>query len=138
MTTRKIQKILCPVDFSETSASALRYARALASCWNADIVVLHAYPAQRRRHFTEARIEHLSPRGSDTQTVAKKALEEKGDEWFKIQEDRTKLMKKYYKKVEKQVSLRAAVSWMQVEHRLSLLIDLQIAAAVPIVEPIKK
>ena len=57
-------------------------------------------------------------------------------EWFKIQEDRNKLMKKYYNKIQKQVSLRVGVSWMQIEHRLSLLINLQIASVVPIVEPI--
>ena len=59
-------------------------------------------------------------------------------EWFKVQEDRVKVMQKYYKKVEKQVSLRTAVRWMQVEHRLNLLINLQLASATPLVKPIGK
>jgi len=59
-------------------------------------------------------------------------------EWFKLQEDRVKLMKKYYDKAEKQISPRVAARWMQVEHRLWLLISLQIASEVPLIEPIEK
>ena len=59
-----------------------------------------------------------------------------GDEWFKIQEERIKLAKKYYKQVEKQLAPRIAVRWIQIEHRLLLLINLQLAAEVPLVEPL--
>jgi hypothetical protein len=59
-------------------------------------------------------------------------------DWFKLQDDRVALMKKYYKKAEKQISPRVATRWMQVEYRLTMLINLQIAAEVPLVEPIKK
>jgi len=59
-------------------------------------------------------------------------------DWFKLQDDRVALMKKYYKKVENKVSPRVATRWMQVEYRLTMLINLQIAAEVPLVEPIKR
>jgi hypothetical protein len=59
-----------------------------------------------------------------------------GDEWFKIQEERVKMMKKYYKQVSKQPAPRVAVRWVQIEHRLTLLINLQLAAEVPLVEPL--
>ncbi len=59
-----------------------------------------------------------------------------GDDWFKIQEDRIKMTKKYYKQVSKQLAPRVAVRWVQIEHRLSLLINLQLAAEVPLVEPL--
>jgi hypothetical protein len=68
---------------------------------------------------------------TEVQTVA-----DLGDEWFKIQEERIKLQKKYYKEVSKQLSPRVAVRWMQIEQRLSLLINLQLAAEVPLVEPV--
>ena len=58
-------------------------------------------------------------------------------DWFKLQDDRNSLLKKYYKKVEKQTSLRVAVRWIQIEYRLSLLINLQIVAETPMVVPIK-
>jgi hypothetical protein len=68
---------------------------------------------------------------TEVETVAKL-----GDEWFKIQEDRLKLVKKYYKEISKQLVPRIAVRWTQIEYRLSLLISLQIAAEIPLVEPL--
>lgn len=60
------------------------------------------------------------------------------NDWFKLQDDRIKLVKKYYKQIEKDTSLRVAVRWLQVEHRLHLLLHLQIAAEIPMVAPIKR
>jgi len=57
-------------------------------------------------------------------------------DWFKLQEDRVKMMKKYYAKVEKEISPRVAVRWMQVEHRVWLLVQLQMASEIPLIEPI--
>lgn len=59
-----------------------------------------------------------------------------GDEWMKIQQDRVKMNKKYYKQAAKQLAPRVAVRWMQVEHRISLLINLQLAADIPLVQPL--
>lgn len=50
------QRILCPIDFSETSDKALRYAERMAGTVGAEVVVLHAfelpasydYPGQTR------------------------------------------------------------------------------------------
>jgi nucleotide-binding universal stress UspA family protein len=39
----EIKRILCPVDFSDTSEYALRYAVDLASRLNADVHLVHAY-----------------------------------------------------------------------------------------------
>ena len=36
-------RILCPVDFSETSDKALQYAERLAGAAGAEVVVLHAF-----------------------------------------------------------------------------------------------
>ncbi len=40
---RKIQRILCAVDFSETSLEAFRYADDFADWMGAELVVLHAF-----------------------------------------------------------------------------------------------
>ena len=59
-----------------------------------------------------------------------------GDEWIKIEEDRVKMKKKYYKQASKQLAPRVAVRWMQIEHRISLLLNLQLAAQIPLVKPL--
>ena len=57
-------------------------------------------------------------------------------EWFKLQDERNKLMKKYYAKVEKAISPEIALRWMQVEHRVWLLLQLQMASEIPLIEPV--
>ena len=41
----QFNNILCPIDFSETSARALTYATALARWYDAHLEVLHVVPA---------------------------------------------------------------------------------------------
>ena len=53
---------------------------------------------------------------------------------FKIEESRTKLKKKYYKKFEKAVSSIDAARLMQLERQLNLLVDLQIASELPLID----
>ncbi len=59
-------------------------------------------------------------------------------EWLKMQDDKTKLVKKYFKKVEKECSPRIAARWMQIEHRIGLLIDLQLAADTPLIDRVPR
>ena len=54
--------------------------------------------------------------------------------WFKLQDERLSLRKSYFKKAEKAVSSTIAAQWLQVENQLGLLIDLQIAASMPLLE----
>lgn len=60
-----IQRILCPVDFSQTSIRALAYAERLAASTKARLVLLHAFdiPAS----LTYADIENPSDAGVRTQ-----------------------------------------------------------------------
>jgi len=59
-------------------------------------------------------------------------------EWWKLQDEELKLKKKYYAKAEKEIRPRIAARWMQIEHRLSMLIDLQLAAETPLIEPVPR
>jgi len=52
---------------------------------------------------------------------------------FKISESREKLAKKYFKKVEKVTSSITAAKWAMLMHQIDLLIDVQIAAEVPLI-----
>ena len=54
--------------------------------------------------------------------------------WFKLQDERLNLRKSYFKKAEKAVSSTIAAQWLQVENQLGLLIDLQIASSMPLLE----
>ena len=55
-------------------------------------------------------------------------------EWFAIQTDRHKLREKYYKKVAKATSSLVAARFIQVENAVGMLIDLNIAAELPLME----
>src|SRR5215204_1034768 len=55
---------------------------------------------------------------------------------LELEARRQALKGKYYEKVKTAVSPRTAMRFLQVEHQLLLLIDLQIAAALPIAPPV--
>ena len=58
-------------------------------------------------------------------SLARKAID--------VDRRRAGLLEKYYDRVKASLSSRAAIRFLQVEHQLLLLIDLQIAAALPVV-----
>jgi hypothetical protein len=55
-------------------------------------------------------------------------------EWFDLQNDRTKLRQKYYGKISKATSSLVAARFLQVENTLEMLIDLNIAAELPLLK----
>ena len=55
-------------------------------------------------------------------------------DWFALQSGRLKLRKKYFDKVSKAVSPLVAAQFMQVENVVGMLIDIQIAAELPLLE----
>jgi len=59
-------------------------------------------------------------------SLARKAID--------VDRRRAGLLEKYYDRVKASLSSRAAIRFLQVEHQLLLLIDLQIAAALPVVK----
>jgi len=55
-------------------------------------------------------------------------------EWFAMESDYTKLLKKTHAKVAKDISAIVAVQFVLVEYSLTMLVRLQVAAEVPLVE----
>ena len=55
------------------------------------------------------------------------------DQWFKLQEDRLKMYRKYHDKVAKAVNPAVAARFIQVENQLNLVMDIQIAGEMPLV-----
>jgi hypothetical protein len=53
---------------------------------------------------------------------------------FKIESDRSKLRQKYYKKFEKEISPLVGARWLMIERTINNLMDLQIAAEMPLIQ----
>ena len=56
----KVSQILCPVDFSELSNLALKYAAAGAKAYGAKLIVLHAERFELPAYFTPGQIDELT------------------------------------------------------------------------------
>lgn len=68
--------------------------------------------------------------GTMTDEVAKDLLKR----GFKVRESRTKLLKKYSGKMEKSLSPRVAARWVQCEHAIAAVLDLQLADELPLMK----
>ena len=55
-------------------------------------------------------------------------------QWFKLQEDHMKLLKKYFGRIEKDLDSTTAAKWLQIENQINLLIDMQIASNLPLIK----
>jgi hypothetical protein len=53
---------------------------------------------------------------------------------FKVESDRAKLRQKYYKKFAKEVSPLVGARWLMIERTINNLMDLQIAAEMPLIQ----
>lgn len=67
-------------------------------------------------------------------TLTDAQADEMADAWFALQQDRADLRRKYHGRVAKAVSPRIAARFVQVDHVVSMLLDLQIAAELPLIE----
>ncbi len=56
-------------------------------------------------------------------------------ESFKIKEKQLKLKEKYYNKVKKALNPVRAAQWIQLENQLDLILEIQIAQQLPLIEP---
>ncbi len=74
MPTNGFDAILCPVDFSEISANALRYAAQLATCGKARVVAAYASWFEAPPYFTEGMIEDLHRQFSEAAREAEHSL----------------------------------------------------------------
>ena len=68
----------------------------------------------------------------DTMSAAK--ARELADRSFAVEQQKTDLKRKYFKEFEKVLPANRVARFFQVDHRLDLLIDLQIAAQVPLMD----
>ena len=65
-------------------------------------------------------------------SIDQKTWDTLAQKWFKNMQDRLDLWKKYHKKISKAVSPMRAAQFLQVEHQMALLIDVNIASEMPV------
>jgi hypothetical protein len=65
--------------------------------------------------------------------IDQKTAQDSGQRWLELEGKKVDLQKKYFQEVSKAVSPQVAAQFIQLEHRLDLLIDLQVASALPLI-----
>jgi hypothetical protein len=66
--------------------------------------------------------------GSMTDDAAKDIMKE----FFKVRDDRNALLEEYAKKMQRKLPATTVLQWVQVENKLTALLDVQAAAIIPI------
>lgn len=120
--TDKIAIVTQAMDFNEDQAAAFwpvykEYDVEVSKIGDMRIALLQDY-AENYGQMTDAKAAEIMSK------------------WFDLQQKRLDLRKAYYKKFEKAVSGAMAAKFMQVDHQIGLLIDLQIAANLPLLQPV--
>jgi len=110
-----------------------------------EVLTLSAEEGDKFWPIYRAYTQELSVIGDQRMALIKKFAAEYGSvtgesatamaaEWFTMESNYTKLLKKTHAKVAKDISPIVAVQFVQVENALNMLLRLQIAAEIPLVE----
>lgn len=93
--------------------------------------VYDKYQADMKKQFERA-VEMLNKfaanQGSMTDDAAKDILKE----WFKLRDDRNATIKKYAKQMGGGLPPTRVLQWVQIEHKLNALLDVQAAGVIPL------
>ena len=81
----------------------------------------------------DTRLALIKDFAANYENMTEAKAKELAQKTFKLDADRLKLQQKYYQKVEKALSATEAARFIQVERQIRLLIDLQIAAEMPLI-----
>ena len=79
------------------------------------------------------RVAMMKDYAQNFETMTDEKAKELTQKWFKTEEQRLQLKKKYFEEIEKVLPPRTAARFIQVENRLNMLLDLQLAAETPLV-----
>ena len=84
--------------------------------------------------LNDERVAIIKDYGANYSSMSEAKAKELGDRFLAWEDKRVSLKRKYFQEFGKILPAIKAVRIMQVENRVSLLIDLQIAAAVPLMQ----
>jgi hypothetical protein len=82
----------------------------------------------------DARIALIRDYAQNYETMTDEKAKELIQRALKLEERRTKLKKRYFKKFDKALSSTTVAKFFQLENQINLLIDLQIASELPLIE----
>jgi hypothetical protein len=82
----------------------------------------------------DQRVALIKDYAANYETMTDAKAKELADRSFKLEEDRVKLRKKYFDRVQKAIDPIVAVKFMQIERTIGSLIDLQISSELPLME----
>ena len=80
------------------------------------------------------RLENIKRFSDNFTTMTDQVGAEIAAEWFGQQNDRLELLRSTHGEVEEAIGGMLAARWVQVEHTLTMLIDIQVAAALPLIQ----
>ena len=89
-----------------------------------------------RSKLGDRRIALLKQYAEGFDALTNEKAKELADAHFTLEGDNLKLNKKYFGKVEKALGANTAARFIQVMNQVNLLIDVQIAASMPLIEPV--
>jgi len=83
--------------------------------------------------LADKRVALIKDYAASYDTMTDKIAKDLVNRAFKINQDRTALLKKYYAKVEKVLQPKLAARWVQVENAMNSIMDIQVIANLPLI-----
>jgi len=90
--------------------------------------------AHKQQIIGDQRVSLIKDYAADYDTIDNAKADELMGRLLKFDQARTKLRAEYYPKFRSAVGAKQAAKFFQVDNRLNLLIDLQIASSIPIIQ----
>jgi len=84
--------------------------------------------------LNDERLQLIKDYAASYDTMTDDTAKDLIDRAFKLQDGRNKTLKKYVGKMGKTVDMKTAARWAQVEQALNSLVDLQVAAELPLLQ----
>lgn len=83
--------------------------------------------------LADVRVEIIKEYAANYETLTDEKADELLIKYFKFDVDKLDLQKNYYEKVKKEIGAKQAGKFIQLVNRLNMLIDIQIAAELPLI-----
>lgn len=128
--------------FVELARSDIRTQKSLIIAENIDFTADEAvefWPVHREydlelNKLLDRRLELITRYASQYRSMTDKDASRLATDVFGLEEKRTDLKRKYFKKFTKVVAARKAARFFQIENQINMALDLQVAAALPLIK----
>jgi len=118
--TQKVDVIRHTMQFTDTQSQAF---------WP-----LYREYANKQQTIGDQRVTLIKDYADSYDTLDDAKADELAGRMIKFDDARTKLRAEYYPKFKKAIGAKQAAKFLQVDNRLTLIVDLQIASSIPIIQ----